>query len=273
MTDLKRTSHREGGSAGHSPVGTTAVAGEPGGVGRFTEDELLPLSALQHLVFCERQCGLLLLDQLWRDNPLTLEGSRLHQRVHEAAPRREVRGNLLITRGLPLQSLTLGVVGVADVVEFHRVAAPTRGGKPSRTSAIQLPGATGWWRPFPVEYKRGKPKRDYCDEVQLCAQAICIEEMLQVEMMEGALFYGSKQHRHEVRFTAWLREQTRGAARRLHELFLGGSVPRLERQPKCRRCSLVDICRPDATAPQRSVARYLANIMRTARREEEGEEV
>jgi CRISPR-associated exonuclease Cas4 len=232
------------------------------------EDDLLPLSALQHLVFCERQCGLLLIDQVWRDNPLTLEGSRLHRRVHEEAPRREVRGDLLIARGVQLQSLTLGVAGVADVVEFHCVGAPSRGREQAPSGAVRLGGVTGWWRPFPVEYKRGKPKRDSCDEVQLCAQAICIEEMLGVALPDGALFYGTTQHRYEVHFTSKLREQTRHAARRLHELFAGGIVPRVERQAKCRSCSLVDVCRPDATSPDRSVSRYLANVVRFLHREE-----
>ena len=121
----------------------------------FSEDELLPLSALQHLLFCERQCALIHIEQAWAENRLTVEGKNLHAKVHEADD--ESRGDLRIVRGLRLRSLRLGLVGQADVVEFHKQGDA--------------------WLPFPVEYKRGKPKPEPCDEVQLCAQAICLEEM------------------------------------------------------------------------------------------------
>ncbi|MEP0772797.1 MAG: CRISPR-associated protein Cas4 [Acidobacteriota bacterium] len=229
------------------------------------EEDLLPLSALQHLVFCERQCALIYIEQVWRDNPLTFEGSHLHHRVHEQAPRRERRGDVVICRGVHLQSRTLGVSGIADVVEFHRVAPDAATATDPRGRGACLPGLTGLWRPHPVEYKRGKPKPDHCDEVQLCAQAICLEEMLNVELNEGALFYGATQHRHEVQFTGELRGETRAAAVRLHELVATGRAPRIEKQPKCRSCSLFEICRPDATAPGRSARRFLANVVRAAR--------
>ncbi len=116
----------------------------------FSEDELLPLSALQHLVFCERQCGLIHIDQVWRDNPLTLEGSHRHDRVHEEAPRRELRGDLLIARGLQLRSLELGVSGVADVVEFHRSTTHATSEGKGSAQAVTLPGRGGLWVPFPV---------------------------------------------------------------------------------------------------------------------------
>ena len=239
--------------------------------GPFTEDELLPLSALQHLVFCERQCALIHIDQVWRDNPLTLEGSHRHDRVHEEAPRRELRGDLLIARGLQLRSLELGVSGVADVVEFHRSTGQVTPQGEITPKPARLPGLAGLWVPFPVEYKRGKPKRDHCDEVQVCAQAICLEEMLEVTVPEGALFYGTTQHRHDVTFSIGLRDETRWAARRLHELFATGVAPRVPREPKCHRCSLVEVCRPDATGPGRSARRYLANAARAAAREEVSE--
>lgn len=223
----------------------------------FAEDDLVPLSALQHLVFCERQCALIYLEQVWRDNPLTLEGSHLHDRTHESGPRREVRGDLVICRGLPLRSLRLGVSGIADVVEFHRWATVERGAH-EEASAVSLPGVPGVWAPFPVEYKRGKPKADRCDEVQLCAQALCLEEMLGIRVPEGALFYGATQHRHGVRFDDELRAATEQAAQRLHALVRQGVTPRVAREPKCKRCSLVEVCRPDATGPRRSARRYLA---------------
>ena len=270
---MKKGNPKEPGRQKSMQASAVAAASAAAGsvpFGRLTEEDLLPLSALQHLVFCERQCGLTLLDQLWQDNQLTLEGSHLHERVHEDAPRRERRGDLLIARGVHLQSLTLGVSGIADVVEFHRVSPPPRGLAHPPGGVVKLAGVAGHWRPYPVEYKRGKPKNDRCDEVQVCAQAICLEEMLGVSLTDGALFYGVTQHRHEVLFTAELRAATYSAARRLHELFTSGVVPRVELQTKCRRCSLFDLCRPDATGPARSARRYLSNVARMARLEEEG---
>ncbi len=272
MTQGARDLARKEGPGRMAALPGAPSAGAPLPGGCFTEDDLLPLSALQHLVFCERQCGLMFIDRVWRDNSLTLEGSHMHRRVHEEAPRRELRGDLLIARGVHLRSLTLGVVGVADVVEFHRASPPGHDSKEALDVTVKLAGVGGRWRPFPVEYKRGKPKRDRCDEVQLCAQAICIEEMLGVVLMDGALFYGASQRRHEVVFTAELREETCRVSRRLHELFAAGTVPRVERQSKCKSCSLVEICRPDVTGPGRSARRYLANAARIARREEEEEE-
>jgi CRISPR-associated exonuclease Cas4 len=224
------------------------------------EDDLLPLSALQHLLFCERQCALIHVEQAWRDNPLTLEGSHLHVRVHDGAPRREVRGDVVISRGLAIRSFRLGVAGVADVVEFHRAqeASNTVGGGPH--TSTRLVGAEGWWRPLPVEYKRGKPKISACDRVQLCAQAMCLEEMLCVCINGGALFYARTQHRHEIAFDPGLRRDTEAAALRLHELIASRRTPRARRQPGCRRCSLLDVCRPDAMAPRRSARRFVAEM-------------
>jgi CRISPR-associated exonuclease Cas4 len=120
------------------------------------------------------------------------------------------------------------------------------------------------WTPYPVEYKRGRPKPNRCDEVQLCAQAICLEEMLDVAVPEGALFYGAIKQRRNVVFTEELRQVTESAAVRLHELLRSGVTPRVEREPKCKRCSLVQICRPDATAPRRSARKYLALSLNTS---------
>jgi len=224
----------------------------------YDEEDLLPLSGLQHLLFCERQAALIHVEQLWRDNPLTLEGSHLHKRVDEDAPRREVRKDLVILRGLGLRSLRLGLVGRADVVELRRPEAGHGRNEASATAAaVPITGLKGIWTPFPVEYKRGKPKPDRCDEVQLCAQALCIEEMLSVEVASGALFYGRRQQRTAVAFDAELREVTVDAARRYHELFTRRETPRVPPEPKCKQCSLVEICLPEATGKQRSALRYL----------------
>ena len=148
----------------------------------FDEDDLLPISGLQHLVFCERQWALIHIEQFWEENRLTAEGRVLHERVHDTAT--ESRPGVVVARGLRLQSRQLGLTGQADVVEFHRIGDGDAGG-------VQLPEREGWWRPFPVEYKRGRPKANACDEVQLCAQALCLEEMFSVAIRSGALFYGT----------------------------------------------------------------------------------
>jgi len=238
----------------------------------FTEEELLPLSALQHLVFCERQCALIHIEQVWTDNVLTLEGSRLHKRTDEEGPRREVRGDVVTLRGLPVRSFHLGVSGRADVVEFHRLAHPTDSSRPGKDSAVgvPLPGLAGRWAAYPVEYKRGKPKKDLSDRIQICAQAICLEEMLETQVPEGAIFYGRMLRRTEVTFGSDLRQEVRQTAQRLHELVASGVTPRARKLPKCDRCSLIDLCLPRMTGSGRSAqAFFLEAISRSLQPEEE----
>jgi CRISPR-associated exonuclease Cas4 len=215
----------------------------------FDEDELLPLSALQHLVFCERQCALIHIEQLWADNKFTVEGEHLHECVHEAGA--ESRGDIRIARSLALRSLRLGLSGIADVVEFHRIA---EGG-------VAVPGARGCWKPFPVEYKRGRPKREHCDEIQLCAQAICLEEMLHIEIPNGALFYGATRHRFDVSFDESLRCATEDSAARLHRLIDSRITPAAVQEPKCDRCSLLELCMPEALSGRRSAKQYLRDAL------------
>lgn len=216
----------------------------------FTEADLLPLSALQHLAFCERQWGLIHLEQVWDENRLTVEGRHLHERADE--PVSENRRDLRIARGLRIRSLRLGLAGRADVVEFHRLA---ESGAPPDT--ITLEGAAGCWRPFPVEYKRGKPKAGAWDEVQLCAQALCLEEMLGVAIAAGALFYGQPRRRYPVELTAALRQRTEALAARVHELFAVGRTPQARYEKKCANCSLLPHCVPKVLGKSGSVARYL----------------
>lgn len=217
----------------------------------FAEDDLLPLSALQHLLFCERQCALIHIEQLWAENPLTLEGEHMHEKAHESGTP-EARGDLRITRGMALRSLRLGLSGKSDVIEFRRLVRE-EGGK----AGCEISGVAGRWQPFPLEYKRGKPKRNHCDEVQLCAQAVCLEEMLDCSIPSGALFYGQTRRRFDVSFDAALRRVTEDAACRSHELIRSGVTPRVRKEPKCEQCSLLKLCMPEGNDPGRSASAYL----------------
>ena len=214
----------------------------------YSESDLLMLSALQHLAFCERQCCLIHIEQAWEENRFTAEGRILHERVHEQES--ESRGDVYIARGLKLRSLRLGLSGIADVVEFHRV----------ETGGIALPGKKGLWLPFPVEYKRGKPKKKSCDEVQLCGQAICLEEMLGCRIERGALYYGSQHKRQDVVLGTVLREETERMAARLHELIAAGKTPVAVYEKKCDNCSLVELCMPKAGG-KKDVLRYLKEAL------------
>lgn len=203
-------------------------------------DNLLMISALQHYAFCPRQCALIHIEQTWAESGRTAEGRIMHERVHDEG--KESRGDIRIDYGVSLRSLRLGLIGKADVVEFHR----------------QLDGA---WLPFPVEYKRGKPKADDCDLVQLCAQAICLEEMLDVAIPAGALFYGQTRHRLDVVFDEALRRETEETARRAHELIASGQTPPPIYEKRCECCSLMSECLPKTLQKRRSVKAYLTRVL------------
>jgi CRISPR-associated exonuclease Cas4 len=222
----------------------------------YTEDKLLPISALQHFAFCERQWALIHLEGVWEENLLTAEGQLFHNHAHEAET--EVRGNLRIARGLRLRSLRLGLVGKADVVEFHRLK------KNSIQLGVLFEGAPGCWKPVIVEYKRGKPKLGHEDDVQVCAQALCLEEMLAVILQSGSIFYGKPRRRHDVIFNNALREETESLVIRLHDLTRAGDTPLAEYSKKCRSCSLLNLCLPRITDKGQSVRRYLSKAIAEA---------
>lgn len=206
----------------------------------YSDDDLLMLSGIQHIAFCERQWALIHIEQQWAENMRTVEGTHVHERVDDPFAG-EVRGNVITLRSVSMVSYRLGLYGVADVVEFIR----------SETGeGIGLDNYTGKWNPVPVEYKRGKPKPDERDEVQLCAQAVCLEEMYQNKedstliIDKGYLFYGETRHRHEVIFNQKLRNKVETYSRQMHELFEAGNTPLANYKTHCKACSLVEICNP-----------------------------
>lgn len=202
------------------------------------DDDLLPLSALQHLVYCPRQCALIHVQQVWDDNRFTAEGHVLHRRVDEMGE--EYRGTVRIARGVPLVCRRLGLVGRADVVEFHQAGEA--------------------WLPRPVEYKRGKPKAHDADRVQLCAQALCLEDMHGCAIPEGDLFYGQPRRRQTVVFDDALRERTARLATDLRALVTAQTLPAPVNDDRCRACSLAEICQP-ALAGRVSVALWLRRAL------------
>ncbi len=207
----------------------------------MNDDVTVVLSALQHYMFCPRQCALIHIEGAWSENYLTASGRTIHERVDRRGG--ETRGDLHQATALRLVNKRLGLAGVADMVEFHRVdkAVDEKG----VIVAVALQGLTGVWSPFPVEYKRGSPKSHRADEVQLCAQALCLEDMLGVVVPSGALFYGETRHRMEVAFDAELRGLTEKIAKDTRELVILGKTPKARFEKKCNACSLIDLCRPD----------------------------
>jgi CRISPR-associated exonuclease Cas4 len=204
----------------------------------YAEADLIPISALQHFVVCPRQCALIHLERVWIENERTAEGRVEHERVDRGGA--ETRGPVRRAYGVPLRSLRLGLAGKADVVEFH--ASPDGGPE----------------RPFPVEHKRGRPKIGDEDRVQLCAQALCLEEMLGVAVPAGALFYGRTRRRTEVAFDEVLRRRTDAVTVEVRALLAAAVTPRPPAVAPCKSCSLRDACRPSAfPARRRKVADWI----------------
>lgn len=203
--------------------------------GAYESEDCLPISGLQHLAFCPRQWGLIHIEQAWRENRLTAEGRLLHERAD--LPGQSRREEVRTVRGMWLRSDRLALTGRADIVEFRPV-------------------------PYPVEYKRGKRKPNDCDAVQLCAQALCLEEMLNAQIPRGAFFYGEPRRRLEVLFTPELRNRTESLAATMHRLFCAGLTPAAEPGPHCRRCSLLDVCLPTSTDGAADAGSWLARQVR-----------
>ncbi len=208
------------------------------------ESDYLALSGIQHFIFCRRQWALIHLEQQWAENLRTVEGEILHKNAHDEKTRIR-RGNLLTVHAMRIHSARLGLSGECDVVEFR--LSP---------EGVSLVGTEGSWLPYPVEYKRGQAKPTACDEAQLCAQAMCLEEMLCCTVPAGALFYGQPRRRQEVTFTPELRSLVEDAAAEMHQIFQRGYTPKSKPSKGCSACSLKDLCLP-RLAKASSVAEYL----------------
>ena len=215
---------------------------------RYSDLDLLPLSGLQHFAFCRRQWALIHVENQWRENLRTVEGQLLHQRAHNEALR-ERRGDTLILRGLSVVSHSLGLSGKCDVVEFHLTP-----------EGVPLRGEDGLWLPYPVEYKRGRPKDHQSDELQLCAQAMCLEEMLCCTIAEGALFYGEPRRRTIVFFSPELRQNVRDFSAEMHHYYRRGDTPKAKPGKSCHACSLKELCLPQLIR-RGNVSAYLKQAM------------
>jgi len=210
----------------------------------YDEEDFLMLSGIQHFNFCRRQWALIHVEQQWQENVRTIEGTYVHE-VADNPFIREKRGDKLIVRAMPVQSRELGITGICDVVEFVR-----------DPGGVALMGEEGRFLPFPVEYKRGKPKRDDSDKSQLVAQLMCLEEMLVCDLSVGYLFYDEIKHRIEVEVTDTDKERVKGTLLEMHQYYQRRHTPKVKASPKCKSCSLHSICLPELME-RRSVASYM----------------
>lgn len=196
------------------------------------EANYLMLSGIQHFQFCKRQWALIHIEQQWKENVRTIEGQYIHRNVDQPF-KREKRGKKFVVRGMPVKSNELKIVGVCDVVEF--VQDP---------SGVQIAGKNDKYLAFPVEYKRGRPKKDDSDILQLTAQAMCLEEMLLCEVKKGYIFYNEIKHRVEVPVTENRKNTVRQVCSEMHFYFERKHTPKVKAGPHCKNCSLNDICLP-----------------------------
>ena len=217
------------------------------------DDILFPLSAVSHYSFCPRRCALIHLEQIWAENYFTASGKELHAAADDGAS--ESRKVRRIARSLRLVSRKLGVSGISDVVEFVR-------NDDAGTTVLHWPGK---WMPYPVEYKWGTAKNEEPYRRQLCAQAICLEEMFQTTIMEGALYIGTKKHRTTIRLDESLREATKQTCRDVKQLLDSGETPPPSFGKWCASCSLVEECRPKLVASRRSARAWLEKEMEIAK--------
>lgn len=214
----------------------------------YQEDDFLMLSGIQHFIFCRRQWALIHIEQQWAENFYTVDGEFFHGKAHDAEKRERRDGNIL-SRGMKIFSRQLGISGNCDVVEFR----PDEKG-------ISLVGETGTYQPVPIEYKRGKPKAHDADEIQLCAQAMCLEEMLLCQISSGYLFYGETRRRKQVDFSEEMRNRVTELVDEMHSYYERGYTPKVKKSKGCQACSLKDVCIPRLEKTP-SVGTYLARFL------------
>lgn len=198
----------------------------------YDEEDFIMLSGIQHFCFCQRQWALIHIDMLWEENLLTVEGEIMHDKCHDNSIK-ESRKNIIISRGMPIFSRRLGIHGECDVVEFIK-----------DNNGINISGKDGLYKVYPIEYKRGKPKNDNADILQLCAQAICLEEMMVCTINEGSLFYGETKRRQKVVFTDELRDEVEKDFKLMHQYMKNSHIPKIKPTKGCNSCSLKNLCLP-----------------------------
>lgn len=204
------------------------------------KEDYIPISALQHYAFCPRQCGLIYIDKMWNESYLTAHGRLLHQRVHDES-QSDIKDGVMVMRGLALVSHELKIFGEADIVEYRS----------DKLGAFN--------KPYPVEYKRGRSKVSNCDRVQLCAQAMCLEEMNSCIIPFGAIYYGQPRRRERVEFTSEIREETKSLCYDVHQLYINMIIPKPVYSKQCKSCSIYDLCQPRAI--NRKVKGYWRDIL------------
>ncbi len=210
----------------------------------YKEEDFLLLSGIQHFSFCKRQWALIHIEQQWQENLRTIEGEILHEKTHDGTIK-EKRGDLIVSRGMAIFSRSLGLTGTCDIVELYK-----------DPKGVSIFGMEGTYKPVPVEYKRGKPKEDDSDVLQLCAQAMCLEEMLLCEIPEAFMFYGETKRRLKIILDDGLRERVRTIAKEMHELYDRRYTPKVKPSKSCKACSLTEICIPKL-CKNPSVANYI----------------
>lgn len=215
----------------------------------YKEDDYLQLSGIQHYAFCRRQWALIHIEQQWCENYRTTAGEIFHERAHDESIT-EKRNGILTVRGLKICSRELGISGQCDIVEFHM-----------DSHGIHIRDQEGKWCVIPIEYKRGEPKDDNSDILQLCLQAMCLEEMFLTSIPYGYLFYGKNKRRMKVDFDEKIRSQVQNMIVEMHELYARGYTPNCKKKPRCKACSLTDICLPNLQT-QTSVDSYISHELK-----------
>ncbi|HEL0718514.1 TPA: CRISPR-associated protein Cas4 [Streptococcus equi subsp. zooepidemicus] len=215
----------------------------------YVEDDYLMLSGIQHFQFCKRQWALIHIDQQWVDNEAMAHGQILHTRADNPYIK-EKRKDFFLSRAMHISSACLGLYGIMDVVEFHK-----------DDSGVMVKGKRGRWLPRVVEYKRGRPKKDRRDIVQLVAQTMCLEETLNCQIAEGSLYYHSVNKKVQIAITDELRREVQELANQMHRFYGAKELPKAEYFKNCQLCSLVEVCKPRISKKVRNVDRYIAAAM------------